>query len=87
MEDVVQLILFSRYSRSRLIDEWPHAHLFSNIINKWVKVIGHNPDAYGHLVTMLNGLGWRFVPEQALEWLSQCVNPKINNFWQEFFHK
>ncbi|MDZ7966126.1 MAG: hypothetical protein RM368_14275 [Nostoc sp. DedSLP03] len=83
MEDVVQLILFSRYSTSRLIDEWPHAHLFSNIINKWVKVIGHNPDAYGHLVTMLNGLGWQFVPEQALEWLSQCVNPTINNFWQE----
>jgi hypothetical protein len=81
--DVVQLIIFRRNGKSRIRDDWSHTSLFSDIIDKWVRVVGHNPYAYTHLVVMLDGLGWQFAPEPALEWLNQCVNASIHEFWQE----
>jgi hypothetical protein len=81
--DAVSLIVYTRYGGSLLKAEWPHATLFFDIIEKWVEKIGHNPSAYGHLVTMLNGPGWSFSPEPALEWLNRIVNASsdIQRLW------
>ena len=56
----------------------------SRIFDKWVKVIGHNPDAYPAMLTFLHGSGRVFSPEPALEWISHCVaaNPRGQQFWQ-----
>ena len=83
--DAVSLIVYVRYGKSYLKDEWSHAPLFSDITDKWVSVIGHNPHAYSYLITMLNGPGWTFAPEPALEWLSRIVkaHTDIGKLWCE----
>jgi hypothetical protein len=68
-----------------LTDEWPHASLFRDLIEKWVAVIGRNPDAYPSLVQFLRGPGSDFVPDPALEWISRCVptsSTQKQRFWQ-----
>ena len=83
IEDAVKLIVFVRYHQSRLKDNWPHTLLFFDIIDKWVRVIGHNPEAYSSLITMLKGPGWQFTPEPTLEWLNQCASNAVHNLWKE----
>lgn len=77
--EVVRHIVFAWLPR-----EWPPAALFREILDKWVTVIGHNPDAYPAMLTFLHGPGRVFFPEPALEWISHCVaaNPRGRQFWQ-----
>ena len=68
-----------------LTSEWPHASLFRDVVEKWVEVIGRNPDAYPSLVKFLRGPGSDFVPDPALEWISHCVptsSTQKQRFWQ-----
>ena len=81
--EILQLIIFNRYGSSYIKEDWQHTHLFRDIFDKWVTVVGHNPDAYTHLLTMLNGLGWQFAPEPTLEWLNRCASNAIHNLWDE----
>ncbi len=79
ISEVVEDIVFAGLTR-----EWPHALLFRDTIDKWVKVIGRNPDAYPSLLKFLQGAGSIFVPDPALEWISRCValSPQKQRFWQ-----
>jgi hypothetical protein len=54
-------------------------------IDSWVSSVGYNPFAFSYLITMLNGPGWNFTPEPALEWLKRCVDASTNigQFWKE----
>lgn len=81
--EVLQLIVFTQHSSSRIKDDWQHAHLFIDIFDKWVSVAGHNPYAYSHFLTMLNGIGWQFAPKRTLEWLNRCTNNAAHDFWNE----
>ncbi|MBD2580482.1 hypothetical protein [Oscillatoria sp. FACHB-1406] len=77
--EVLQLIVFTQHGSSRIKDDWQHAHLFIDIFDKWVSVAGHNPYAYSHLLTMLNGIGWQFAPESTLEWLNRCASNAVHS--------
>lgn len=81
--EVLQLIVFTQHSSSRIKDDWQHANLFIDIFDKWVSVVGHNPSAYSHLLTMLNGIGWQFAPELTLEWLNRCASNAVHDLWNE----
>jgi hypothetical protein len=81
--EVLQLIVFTQHGISRIKDDWQHAHLFIDIFDKWVSVAGHNPYAYSHLLTMLNGIGWQFAPEPTLEWLNRCASNAVHDLWNE----
>lgn len=67
-----------------LPSKWPHALLFSGIIEKWVNIIGGNAAAYSSLLKFLSRSGASFVPDPALRWISHCVflNPQRLLFWQ-----
>ncbi|NET54779.1 MAG: hypothetical protein F6K47_00770 [Symploca sp. SIO2E6] len=82
-EEILQLIIFNRYGHSYIKENWQHIRLFIDIFDKWVTVVGHNPDAYTHLLIMLNGLGWQFAPEPTLEWLNRCASNAVHNIWNE----
>jgi len=77
--EVIRHIVFAWLPRA-----WPHAALFREILDKWVTVIGHNPDAYPAMLTFLHGPGRLFSPEPALEWISRCVaaNSRGQQLWQ-----
>jgi len=79
VSEVVEDIVFSWLTR-----EWPHASLFRDVIEKWIEVIGRNPDAYQSLVKFLQGPGSIFSPDPALEWISSCVTACTHkqHFWQ-----
>ncbi len=81
--EILQLIIFTQHGSSRIKDDWQHAHLFINVFDKWVSVAGHNPYAYSHFLTMLNGIGWQFAPEPTLEWLNRCANNAVHDIWNE----
>jgi hypothetical protein len=81
--EVLQLIVFTQYGTSRIKNDWQHAHLFIDIFDKWVSVVGHNSYAYSHFLTMLNGIGWQFAPKQTLEWLNRCANNAVHDLWNE----
>jgi hypothetical protein len=81
--EVLQLIVFTQYGTSRIKDNWQYAHLFIDIFDKWVSVVGHNPYAYSHFLTMLNGIGWQFAPEPTLEWLNRCASNAVHDLWNE----
>ena len=83
--DAVSLVVFVRFGESYLKDTWPHITLFTDIIEKWVGVIGQNPSAYSYLMTMLNGPGWRFSPEPGLEWITRIVTASsdIPKLWKK----
>ena len=81
--EVLQLIVFTQYGTSRIKDDWQYAHLFIDIFDKWVSVVGHNPYAYSHFLTMLNGIGWQFAPEPTLEWLNRCASNAVHDLWNE----
>ena len=85
MDDVVSSIVFVRHGRPLLKDEWPHAVLFYDVIDKWVSSVGYNPFAFSYLITMLNGPGWNLTPDPALEWTKRCVDASANieQFWKE----
>jgi hypothetical protein len=80
---VLQLIVFTHNHSSRIKTDWQHAHLFTDIFDKWVNVVGHQPNAYSHFLIMLNGIGWRFSPEQTLDWLDKCSKNSTQEFWGE----
>ncbi|MEG5060761.1 hypothetical protein QUB60_06740 [Microcoleus sp. A2-C5] len=81
--EVLQLIVFTQHSSSRIKDDWQHAHLFIDIFDKWVSVAGHNSYAYSHFLTMLNGIGWQFAQKPTLEWLNRCANNAVHHLWNE----
>lgn len=81
--EILQLIIFTQYGSSRIKDDWQHAHLFVDVFDKWVGAVGHNPYAYSHLLTMLNGIGWQFSPEPTLKWLSLCASNATHDLWSE----
>ena len=83
MSDTISHIVFVQLGKCSLTQEWSHAALFLDIIDKWVRAIGHNPQAFSYLITMLTKLGGQFGSEPALKWLSQCVNASIHPLWQE----
>ncbi|MTJ15330.1 hypothetical protein FJR11_22740 [Anabaena sp. UHCC 0187] len=82
-EEVLQLIIFTQDSKSRIKEDWQHAHLFIDIFDKWVSVAGHHPYAYSHLLTMLNGIGQQFAPELTLKWLNRCADNAVHDIWNE----
>ena len=73
--DTVSRVVYTAYGHSVLKEDWPHAALFLDITEKWVKVIGRNPDAFSCLMIFLNGPGWQFAPEPALQWLYGVCEP------------
>ncbi|MBD2088273.1 hypothetical protein H6F67_00085 [Microcoleus sp. FACHB-1515] len=81
--EVLQLIIFTQHGSSRIKDDWLYAHLFVDIFDKWIGVVGHNPYAYRHLLTMLNGIGWQFSSEPTLKWLSQCASNATHDLWNK----
>jgi len=81
--EILQLIIFTQHGSSRIKDDWQHAHLFVDVFDKWVDVVGHNPYAYSHLLTMLSGIGWQFSPEPTLKWLNQCASNATHDLWDE----
>ncbi|HLK57408.1 MAG TPA: hypothetical protein VKU00_12635, partial [Chthonomonadaceae bacterium] len=83
--DVISMIVFTRHGSCWYKDIWPHAALFENIIDRWVRVVGNHPDAYSNLIALLNGPGWTLVPEPALTWLSICIpsSGDLVRFWRD----
>lgn len=74
MAQVVSLMLYVGWGgQSLLTTEWSHAPLFQDIADKWVTVVGGNPHAFAYLLIMLDGPGWVFAPEPAIEWLCRCA--------------
>lgn len=82
ISEAVYLIIFVRFGSSLLKPEWPHITLFMDIIEKWIKVVGHNFYAYSCLLTMIEEIGWQFVPEPAIEWLNRCAKKSDRQLWQ-----
>ncbi|MEP0857954.1 hypothetical protein [Trichocoleus sp. DQ-U1] len=82
-EEILQLIIFNHHGEYYIKGEWQHANLFIYVFDKWVTVVGHNPDAYTHLLTMLDGIGWLFAPEPTLEWLNRCASKAVHDLWNE----
>jgi len=85
ISDAVSRIVYTAYGHSLLKEDWPPAALFSDITKKWVKVVGRNPDAFSCLIIFLNGPGWQFSPEPALEWLFGLFEPldDRNRIWNK----
>jgi hypothetical protein len=50
--EVLQLIVFTQYGTSRIKDDWQYAHLFIDIFDKWVSIVGYKSYAYSHFLTM-----------------------------------
>lgn len=71
--DALSGIIYVAHGASVFNEKWTHASLFLDITQNWVRLAGHNPDAYSSLLVMLNGPGWLFAPEPALAWLSEIV--------------
>ena len=82
-KQVLQLIIFTHNHSSRIKSDWQHAHLFTDIFDKWVNVVGRQPNAYSHFLIMLNGIGWQFAPERTLDWLDKCSKNASQGFWGE----
>jgi len=80
---ILQLIIFTYRYDSRIKSDWQHAHLFTDIFDKWVSTVGHIPEAYRHLIIMLNGIGWQFAPKKSLDWLTQCTKNSDHNLWSK----
>ena len=80
---ILQLIIFTYRYDSRIKSDWQHAHLFTDIFDKWVSTVGHIPEAYRHLLIMLNSIGWQFAPEKSLDWLTQCTKNSNHNLWSK----
>ena len=71
--DAIALIVFVRHSMVLVEEDRAHINIFSDIIDRWVAVVGGNPDAYSFLLIMLSEAGRGFTPEPALAWLSRSV--------------
>jgi len=71
---ILGLVVFVRFGSSLFRNTWPHAHVFTAIIDRWVGEFGSKARVYTSLVLMLAGPGWTFAPEPALEWVSRCLS-------------
>ncbi len=71
--EAVTLPIFVTRNGPVFIDEWPHAPLFADTIDRWVRTIGTNGYAFACLLMLLTGPGWKLAPAPALEWIALCV--------------
>lgn len=76
--EALSRIIFVRCELSDIENTWEHITLFSEIISKWVKIIGHNPQAYKILLSMLTTIGWQFGLEKIIEWLNIVLDNSSN---------
>jgi len=76
--EALSRIIFVRYELSDIGNTWEHITLFSDLIAKWIKVVGHNPQAYSILLSMFNSIGWQFGVEKIIEWLSIILDNSSN---------
>jgi hypothetical protein len=84
VRDAVSLAVFVRFHLGVTPEGWPHAPLFDDLIEKWVRTIGHHPDAFYALLTMLSGPGQALPPELAISWLHHCISAAGGGeFWRE----
>ena len=51
-----------------LPDNSPHLSLCRDTIDEWISLLGATSSGYMYLSTLLEGAGWQFAPEPALEW-------------------
>lgn len=74
VDEALSLIVFVRHGGVLLTDKWKHAPLFSDVISKWVSLVGRRPRQFSHLLTMLTQFWSSFPFGLVIEWLSQCLN-------------
>jgi hypothetical protein len=71
--EVASLLVFVRSGACRLKADWPHAALFRDVIERYAQTLGRTTRGYSALLLLLEGPGWCFVPEAALDWAWKCL--------------
>jgi hypothetical protein len=69
--EAVSTVVFVRHNMALFEDGWQHIGLFTDVIDKWVDIVGGSADTYSFLLIMLSEAGQKFFPEPALSWLTR----------------
>lgn len=85
VSESVDLIVFGTWAGPLVDASWPHAVLFTDVIDDWVHAVGHYARPYSHLLRYLEGAGWAHAPEPTLTWLHSIANsvPDLDDFWSD----
>jgi hypothetical protein len=73
VEDALSLIVFVSHNLALVEEGKSHINLFTDVIDRWVHVVGGEPHAYSSLLSMLSEAGRIFIPEPALTWLERSI--------------
>jgi len=78
-------VIFVRRGSPVLTNKWPHAASFTDVIARWVDVLGGAPRYFSNFLRMLEVLRKSFTPFSVLEWINRCSEnasePLV--FWRE----
>ena len=82
---ILGLIIFhdSRGVITWKTQKWAPLDQFTDLINKWCKLVGHHPDCFPSLVGLLKSIGFHLMPQNGIHWLYSCIC-KINDLKQFF---
>ncbi|HLE27725.1 MAG TPA: hypothetical protein VI793_06385, partial [Anaerolineales bacterium] len=85
VDTALGLLVFLEFGTSHLTEKWPHAREFTDVFSAWIERVGHHPDCFSRLLTMLNTPGWVLAPEPMLQWLNTPLGKvaKPDVFWNE----
>jgi hypothetical protein len=83
--EALSLVIFVRRGSPVLTNKWPHAASFTDVIARWVDVLGGAPRYFSNFLRMLEVLRKSFTPFSVLEWINRCSEnasePLV--FWRE----
>jgi len=80
------LAIFVSHGACSFTNRWPHLIHFANIVERWIGVVGHDPDMFSHLLTILKEVGGPALPNPALCWLGKCAatsSENVSQFWSK----
>ena len=85
VNESIDLIVFGSWLGSKPPSTWAHARLFMNILDTWVRTVGHFARPYSHFIEFIKTWGWTFVPEPLLEWLHTMIaqTTDLGELWRE----
>src|SRR5262249_48696797 len=85
VREAVRLIVFGTSWGMALPPDWPHAAVFTDVLEEWVHTVGHYPEPFGYLLTYLDVPGWAHAPEPALRWLHEIMHHVSDpqRFWAD----
>lgn len=87
-EQVLALLVFADPYGTWRVERWEPLHDCVDLIEAWVKAVGHTPSCFRALLRLLSSIGFPLFTGKGVGWLSSCLEkaPSPENLLREGYN-